>query len=285
MKKKYFLLLFLITYAVSSFSQSGWTREKKNLFLKADYQFYNSVDYYNNTGTEIKTSRFSQKTFSLYGEYGISKKFSINANIPVFRLNGYEATETVGGFGDIMIELKYSVKKGKFPIALSIAPSFPTGTKELYSKSKLNSFDKINLPTGDGEFNVWTTAAISHSFYPKPMYASAYTSFNFRTKYKDRNFQNQLQAGVEFGYKFAKKLLLSGKVFVFTGLGSQPVVADFIRGDGTSYTGITFNTSYDFGKHMGVFVQYFRSNSLIVKARNNYAANIFSFGITYSKKR
>ena len=285
MKKKYLLFLLVLTYSASSFSQSGWTREKKNFFLKADHQFYNSVDYHNNAGTVIKTSRFSQKTFSLYGEYGISKKFSINANIPVFRLNGYETTETVGGFGDILIELKYSVKKGKFPIALSIAPSFPTGTKTLFAKSKLNSFDKIDLPTGDGEFNVWTTAAISHSFYPKPMYASAYTSFNLRTKYKDRNFKNQLQTGVEFGYKFANKLWLSGKLFVFTGLGSQPTVADFIRGDGTSYTGATLSTLYEFGKHIGINVQYFKCNNLIVKARNTYAVNTFSFGITYSKKR
>ena len=285
MKKKYLLILLALAYSFSSFSQSGWTREKNNIYLKADYQFYSSNNYHNNTGTVIKTSRFSQKSFSLYGEYGISKKFSVNANIPVFKLNGYETTNTVGGFGDISIELKYSVKKGKFPIAVSIAPSLPTGAKQLFAKSKLNSFDKIDLPTGDGEFNVWTTAAISHSFYPKPIYASAYASFNLRTKYKDRDFQNQLQSGVEVGYKFANKLWLIGKLFVFTGLGSQPVVADFIRGDGTSYTGATLNTSYELGKHLSLFGQYFRCNSLIVKAKNNYTANIFSFGVTYIKKR
>lgn len=275
----------MLAFSTSSFSQSGWTREKKDYFIKLDYQFYNSVDYYNINGTLVKTNRFSQKTFSLYAEYGLSEKFSINTNIPLYRLNGYETTETVGGFGDVMVELKYAVKKGKFPIAVSIAPSFPTGTKELFANSKVNNFDKINLPTGDGEFNVWTTAAVSHSFYPKPMYASAYTSVNFRTKYEDTHFQNQFQAGMEFGYKFANKLWLSGKLFVFTGLGSQPVVADFIRGDGSSYTGLSLNSLYQLGKHLGVNVQYFRCNDLIVKTRNIYAANIFSFGITYSKKQ
>ena len=281
------LLIFFLASAscFNSFSQSGFTREKKNLFVKADYQFYNSEDYNNNSGTKIKTSKFSQKTFSLYGEYGISNRFAINANIPFFRLNGYETTNTVGGFGDVAVELKYALKKGKFPIALSIAPSLPTGTKQLLANSKTNSFDRIDLPSGDGEFNVWTTAAISHSFYPKPMYASAFTSFNYRTKYKERNFQNQFQTGIEFGYKFVNKLWLSGKVFVLTGVGPQPVFADFIRGDGSSFTGVTINTMYELGKHLGLTAQYFRCNSLIVDARNNYAAGTFSFGVTYIRKR
>lgn len=280
------LIFFLVTaYAVSSYAQSGFTREKKNFYLKADYQFYNSVVYRNNVGTAVKTNEFSQKTFSLYGEYGISDKFAINANIPVFRINGYENTNAVGGFGDVSFELKYALKKGKFPIALSIAPSLPTGTKKLFAKSKENSFDKIDLPTSDGEFNVWTTAAISHSFYPKPMYASAFTSFNFRTKYKERNFQDQFQAGVEFGYKFIDKLWLSGKLLVLTGVGPQPAIADFIRGDGASYTGVSINSQYELGKHLGLNAQYFRCNSLIVRAKNIYAAGTFSFGVVYVKKR
>jgi len=283
---KNLLIFFLASaYSVSSFSQSGFTREKQNFFVKADYQFYNSVNYNNNKGTEIETSRFSQKTFSLYGEYGISERFAINANIPVFRLNGYETTNAVAGVGDLSVELKYALKKGKFPIAVSIAPNLPTGTQQLFANSKLNNFDKIDLPTGDGEFNIWTTAAISHSFYPKPMYASAFTSFNYRTKYKDRNFQNQFQTGVEFGYKFVNKLWLSGKIFVLTGVGPQPMFADFIRGDGSSFTGVTINTLYELGKHLGLSAQYFRCNSLIVDARNNYAACTFSFGLTYVKKR
>ena len=283
--KNLLIFSFASTFCFNYYSQSGFTREKKNFFAKADYQFYNSVDYNNNNGTKIKTSEFSQKTFSLYGEYGISERFAINANIPVFRLNGYETTNTVSGFGDVSVELKYALKKVKFPIALSIAPSLPTGKQQLFANSKINSFDKIDLPTGDGEFNVWTTAAISHSFYPKPMYASAFTSFNYRTKYKERNFQNQFQTGVEFGHKFVDKLWLSGKVFVLTGVGPQPIFADFIRGDGSSFTGLTVSTLYELGQHLGLSAQYFRCNSLIVDARNNYAAGTFSFGVTYVKKR
>jgi hypothetical protein len=55
--------------------------------------------------------------------------------------------------------------------------------------------------------------------------------------YKDRNFQNQYQTGIE--YQFFDKLWINTKVSILTGVGRQPMTADFIRGDGTSYTGIS----------------------------------------------
>lgn len=285
MKKIALTSFMLIVGLTSTFAQSGWTKEKKNLFIKIDYQFYNSTDYNNLNGTTIQTDEFKQNTFLFYGEYGISNKFSINAYLPIFRFNAYENTETVSGIGDLKLELKYALLKGKFPLAISVAPEFPTGPKNLFAKSKVNSFDEINLPTGDGEFNVWTTAAISHSFYPKPLYVSAFTSFNYRTSFENRDFQNQLLSGVEAGYKLFDKLWLSGKLSALNGLGAKPRFADFIRGDGTTYTGISFNGMYEIGKNYGINLQYFTPSNLIVKSRNNYNANIYSIGLVYAKKR
>lgn len=284
MKKAFLIILILKVGITTTFAQSGWTKEKDNFFIKLDYQFYNSTDFNNLNGTSIQTDEFRQKTFLLYGEYGLSSKFSLNAYLPLIRFNAYQNTETVSGIGDLKLELKYALSKGKLPIALSIAPELPTGSKNLFAKSKINSFDEINLPTGDGEFNVWTTAAISHSFYPKPIYISAFTSFNYRTSFGNRDFQNQLLSGVEGGYKFFDKLWLSGKLSVLNGLGAKPQFADFIRGDGNTYTGLSVNSAYQVGKHYAINFQYFTPTSFVVNSRNNYDANTFSIGVSYSKK-
>jgi hypothetical protein len=55
------------------------------------------------------------------------------------------------------------------------------------------------------------------------------------------------------------------------------MTADFIRGDGTSYTGISL-WLYEIGNNFGLTAQYFNSNSAIVKAKNIYSNNIL-FGI------
>jgi hypothetical protein len=38
------------------------------------------------------------------------------------------------------------------------------------------------------------------------------------------------------------------------------MTADFIRGDGTSYTGISLGGLYEFGNNFGLTAQYFNSN-------------------------
>ncbi len=285
MKKYLFVLIILHGICINTFSQSGWIREKKDYFLKLDYTFYNATDYHNLQGDVLKTSSFSQKTIAIYTEYGLSNRFAFNVFLPILRQNSYQNSEAATGIGDLKLEIKYALLKGSFPVAVSLAPEFPIGSRELVVKNKNNPQELINLPTGDGEFNIWSTAAISHSFYPVNLYTSLYGSVNWRTTYKNRNFQNQFQTGAEIGYKIKNKIWINSKLLVLSGIGKSPQFADFIRGDGTTYTATTLGGLYEIGKHWGISTQYFRCNSLIEKARNNYAANIYSLGFIYNKKR
>ncbi len=285
MKKLYLILLIISGTIPLSFAQSGWTREKKNFFIKTSFDFYKSEDYRNLDAEKVITSEFAQKTLLIYAEYGLSNRLSLNTTFPAFRINGYNSTDNVSGIGDLRIELKYALLKDFIPVAVSIAPEFPIGNKNLFAKSNLNDFDEINLPTGDGEFNVWTTLAASHSFYPLPLYVSAFSSFNYRSKFEGRSFQNQLQNGIEVGYKAFNKLWLNTKVTTLSGIGKDPLTADFIRGDGTTYTGFSAGGLFEIGKHFGLNFQYYKAGDFIVKSRNIYAADIFSVGLTYSKKR
>ena len=283
-------LIYLLTFAIPVFvfGQSGWTKNKKSYFFKLDYSFYKANDFRNLNGESTITTDFNQKSVALYGEYGITDKFTIQTFVPIYKQNGFEETTKVSGFGDVQLEFKYALLTKNFPLALSIAPEFPTGKSNNFAEKVnvadgLSLIEKINLPTGDGEFNVWTTLAVSHSFAPKNLYASAYTAFNYRTQFEDINFQNQIKAGVEVGYKFFDKLWLNSKVTVLKGVGSKPKFADFIRGNGTSYTGIAAGAMYEFGKNIAITADYFNSNGLIVKAENVYVNNIFSVGIVYQR--
>ncbi|MCG9793285.1 transporter [Flavobacterium algicola] len=285
MKKYIYTFMLFALYAPTAVqAQSGWTKPKDTYFLKVDYSSYTSSDFRNNTGNSLTTSDFTQNAISAYGEYGISNRLTAIAFVPFFKQNSYETTNKVSGFGDVKLELKYALLNKSFPLSVSIAPEFPTGKKDNFAVNKSNPLEQINLPSGDGEFNVWTTLAVSHTFTPLKLYASAYSAFNYRTKYKERDFQNQYQAGVEVGYQFFDRLWVNTKVSILTGVGAQPTTADFIRGDGTSYTGVSVGGLYEIGKNFGLTAQYFNSNSAIVKAKNIYANNILSFGIVYQKK-
>lgn len=284
--KKYFYTLSILAlcFPVLSVAQSGWTKAKNTYFVKLDYSTYTSSDFRNNVGNSLKTTDFTQNAVSVYGEYGLTNRLTAIGFLPLYKQNGYETTNNVSGLGDLKLELKYALLQKSFPLSIAIAPEFPTGKKDNFATNKNNPLEKINLPSGDGEFNVWTTLAVSHSFSPSKLYASAFTAFNYRTSYKERDFQNQFQAGVEVGYQFFDKLWVNSKVSVLTGVGADPTVSDFIRGDGTSYTGVSVGAMYELTNNFGLTAQYFNSNSAIVKAKNIYANNILSVGIVYQKK-
>lgn len=276
------LIIFLVTIFFlqeNSHAQSGWVREPNDFFIKPDYTFYQSDQFFTINKVAQTTTTFSQKTYSLYAEYGISNSVNINTYIPILKINGYSNTATKSGIGDLKFELKYAIDKSNFPIAISFAPEFATGKKDLYAKLTNNPLDSLNLATGDGEFNLWTTIAASHSFYPKPYYASAFAAYNWRAK-----LSSQIQAGVEAGYKFKNKIWLISKLSILNSVGAK-TIGDFITNDGTNNTTFIVTGVYEVGKHLGIGFQFQQYNSLITKLRNSYKADVFSVYLTINKKR
>lgn len=285
MLKKYSAVVFLIGASNLLAAQSGWTRAKQDIFVKLDFTALKSNRYHNLAGDVVKTNTFQQQALLLYGEYGITGRFAIHVNLPLLKVNAFNVSKKVAGIGDARIEFKYALLKGRFPLAISVAPEFPTGPKQLLSQNLVNSFEKINLATGDGEFNIWTTLAVSHSFYPKPAYATLYTAFNKRTRFEGQSFQDQLQVGGEFGYKVKNKLWVSVKMFSLLGLGQKPAFADFIRSNGTTYTAYSLSGLWELGKHWGISAQYFGYTDLFFKSTNLYKAGQVSVGLSYQRKR
>ncbi len=284
----------LLTYAVvlmalfsssKSYAQSGWVKEKNEGYAKVSFSFFSSGDYYglggelNSTATE-----FNYNAVNLYGEYGITKRLTTTVNFPVYRSNSLETSELVSGIGDVRIGIKYGILRGKYPLSLSVSSEIPTGKEMLFANSKMPDpisglINTINLPTGDGEFNVWTTLAVSRSLHPVPVYLSLYASHNNRTE----DFTDQFQWGFEAGYIFSEAFMLRGKLTQLTTLGDDinPNV-NFIFGEGTEYMSYSFEAAYRFIENWNVeigYLNYFGSD--FVERKNIYAAPSFTVGISY----
>lgn len=280
---KFALSLLLLVNGFISFAQSGWTRSKHTSFVKVAYNYFQSDNYYNPTGDHLNTSVFRQQSITFYGEYGITDRFTTILHAPLLKANGYETTNTVYGIGDLKIEFKYRLLKN-IPVSISIAPEIPTGSRNNYAVNKSNSQERINLPTGDGEFNVWSTLAGSASFHPVPAYISGAVAFNYRTTYEDIDFRNQLKYTLEAGYKIADVVWINGTIAAQQSLGNASGITDFVRGDGTEFTAFGVGVAYAFMGNWSITAQVWTYGDLIFERKNIYAAPTFSVGVFYEIK-
>jgi len=280
LKKALFFGLFLCPYFL--FAQSGWTRAHKSLFLKLDASYLATDNYYNPNGDQIKTSIFRQTSYNFYGEYGFRPRLTFIIQAPLLRLNSFETTEVVAGIGDLRMEAKYRLTGNQFPVSVSVAPEIPTGRANAFAANKTFPDDRINLPTGDGEFNVWTTLAASKSL--GKIYVSAFTAYNFRGEYQDKKFRNLYQFGAEIGFNPWRPLWLNTKIRAqFSDGKSEHPELGFVRGDGTTYTLISVEGFYKITPQWGLTATYLSGGNWIAPFRNIYAAPYFSVGLVYER--
>lgn len=282
--KIYFISLISLCLFYQGFSQSGWTKPKGEFFGKLDFSSLSSEKYYNPSGLKINTNNFTQRSLNWYGEYGITDKLTFITAMPLLRINAFETTEPVTGVGDLKVELKYQLKSQGLPISISIAPEIPTGRSNAFSQSKTEPLERINLPTGDGEFNVWSTLAISKSI--GKAYGSIYGAYNYRTKYEGLAFRDLYAFGLEFGLSPIKDLWVNAKTKAqfSTGDCEHPELG-FVRGDATTYTLFSFEVYYKVTKNIGFSATYLTGTSFISPFRNIYIAPYFSVGVIYENKK
>jgi hypothetical protein len=272
----------LVCTTLTATAQGGWTRQKKAAFIKLDYSLLSATKYYTPLGNELTTNRFKQSTVQLYTEYGVTDRFTVIGALPLLKLNRFETTETVAGIGDFKLEAKYRLTSNDLPISVSIAPELPTGRKNAFSNNLTIPGDFINLPTGDGELNIHTTLAASKSF--GKWYGSAFTAYNFRTKYEGKSFRDLYQAGLEMGVNPITPLWLNVKLRSQWSVGtSKHPDLGFVRGDGTTYTLISAEAFYKISKKFGVSLTGLSGTNLISPFKNIYIAPYFSVGVVYER--
>jgi len=280
----FFLGLICLVNAKDGFTQSGWTKGKKEGFYQLSYQSMLSRDYFTLGGEQLETNQFTQQSLVFYGEYGVTDKFTIIANLPLQTWNGFENTQKVSGLGDLRLEFKHAILKKYLPLSISIAPELPIGKANNFAKSTINDFEQINLPSGDGEFNVWSTLASSFSLPKAPFYGSIFGAYNLRTEYDGIQFSDQFALGAEIGYQIAQKVWVNARLNALATVGDVLIATDFVRGDGTEYTSFSFGASMPVYKQIHLNLNYRNFNDLIFDRRNLYSSGVVSIGLYYERK-
>lgn len=244
-KASLFLICFFAIALASLHAQNGWTRPAKGIYSQLSLTTFSSNKYYSQEGTLFdQGSIFSSNGLLFYGEYGLNDRLTAMLDLPLLMLNRFNTTQTVAGLGNARLGLKYGLLKS-FPLSLAIEAEVPTddGVKlaNTLQPNDIGIIEQINLPTSDGEFNIWTTLAASRSTASGKTFGSVYTSFNYRTQ----GFSPQLQAGVEIGHLLWDKVYLIGKAKIQerlnTDLGQG---GSFLYGEGTTFASYNLTAMY-----------------------------------------
>lgn len=265
---------------VATQAQSGWAQSKGSSYSQLAWSYYASSDFYGTDGTLFSGSNtFSNHSLQLYGEYGWTDQLTVLADLPFLRVNRFSNTERVAGVGDIRLGLKYQFAK-QLPLAVSIMADIPTNDGVNFATAKsaneLGIFERINLPTSDGEFNLWTTVAYSQSFAKGKGYGSIYGQLNLRTK----EFSNQIKLGGELGYRLFPKLLAIARLSMQERWSDELAGgANFLYGEGTTFTSVGLSLMYDCGEHLRLVASFADYNSWLADLRNIYDGSTYMIGV------
>ena len=206
MKQLILPALFLITF--NAFSQSPWTKNINEGYLQASFTTIGSYDkIYGNP--DYKPQReITDNTVQLYGEYGVTDKTTLFANIPLKMVKTGDFTEDMSVIfpsftieetsetllGNIQLGIKHNFSNNKW--LLSGQLSIEANTSSYKENSGIRSgydawtFTPLFL-TGRG-FDSW--------------YIQAFTGFDIRTN----GYSSNYKLGGEVGYKALNWLWVAG---------------------------------------------------------------------------
>lgn len=277
-------------------AQSGWTQAKQAGYFKLNQSAIRAGQFYAPNGDLIDITTTSVYSTVLYGEYGITDRFTALLNAQLFvrsTINNLESRadgvvipgDEFNGPGEIQLGLKYGIiKKGPIVLAASGQLKLPSG-QNVGGKSEL-------LQSGDGAWGAIGMLHASHSFYPKPFYANLSVGYQWRgtadlaysTGLVTVNYDDAFVWGGELGWTPKENW-----AFAFKWTQVQPFPADMaggvtgsssIFGNRLTYFAIIPEANYIHPKNWGLSV----SAGGVLFARNILAAPSFNVGLFYILK-
>lgn len=266
-------LVLTLLCARGAHATSGYLRGPGSGYAKLSYWQMASHTYFTLDGTRRDSGqRLTQRGLVLFAEYGLIEHLAIAANIPLLRANSYSETSTALGIGDVTLELKTGVTLGAWHIALAVAPDLPTGRSLAFVSD--NNGGRINLPTGDGELNVWTRVALARAIEPLNAYASADVGYNVRTE----GFSDQLGFSFELGHLAFDHLWIIGRTRGQFSLSDDPNPAvPFLYGEGTEFIALDASLAVPIGPVLTIGLDY---SNVAFARRNIYGGSFFGGGMS-----
>ncbi|MFT5337461.1 MAG: hypothetical protein ACI9YL_001464 [Luteibaculaceae bacterium] len=279
-----FLGFFLMT-AIQVNAGGGWTQKKGEGFYKLSEWWLVYDKHFTDQGQfdpNIRTGVFN--TF-LYGEYGVTDRFTavVNANLMgrnstanVFSKTTNELliqAESVLAVGDIDLVGKWAIPLSKkVQTAVSVGLGLPTGAT--------NGGTQGNLQTGDGEFNQWLQLDLGTGFSlfsGVSSFANVFLAINNRTQ----GFSDEFRYGIETGLCLAKNRLwliyrMSGVESLYNGSSVLENETTGIFANNTEYLSYGFEFNYRIKNGWGVsagFASAFQGK--IIAAAPSYSVGVF----------
>lgn len=197
MKKQ--LLFGMVLVSVSLAAQSPWPRSKAGFFGQVAWQTIPTYDavFESENHLNIPLDReLTEHTLQLYGEYGLGRRTTIVAAMPLrFLKNGdflpvpYTAPQTAEGtlfgLGNASLAMKTAILKGNVRLTGSLKLDFPSKQYD----------DPTGLRTG---YDAWTfQPSLSTGMGLGLVYWFAYAGYGFRSN----DYSTFLNTGAEVGVK------------------------------------------------------------------------------------
>lgn len=274
------LLLLPSTALLSSPAQaafSGFVQEKGGGFAILSYSSFSSSELYRTNGERSSaTGEFSQNNVNFYADIGVFDFLTVGAFGPVLRFNSFDTSEVGSGVGDLSLFAKVGSQLWGFHGAIMVAVELPTGQNELFVDTDFDGI-RINLPTGDGETNVWTHLSVSRGFSVIPNlvhgFATLSGGINVRTQ-----FAEQATLNADIGFNIAQWVdLIVGLESQFTLSDDLDPTGTFLFGDGTEFVAITAKTFITIPKTPLKGVLEYRNT--FANLKNLYAGSAFGGGL------
>lgn len=298
MKKATIIFWLLLAFALRpAQAQSGWTQSQGAGFFKASQGLIRASSFFNPDGEVIDITTTSVYISSLYGEYGLNSRFTALLDAPLFvrsTINNRESTvdgfvipgDEFSGIGDLSLGLQYGIIQGKkIVLAASGRVKLPTG-ENVGGSSEL-------LQNGDGAWGFTGMLHASHSFYPRPFYATLSAGYQWRGSaqldYKAGqetvDYDDAFRWSGEIGWTQADSpwrlaLKLDHVIALENGSNGGLSGGSSIFGNRISYLGITPEASYMLENGWGLAA----SVGTVATANNILAAPLLNLGVVFMLK-
>ncbi len=223
--KKLLTLVILLWSSTLVFAGGGWPQQKGKGYFKLNQFWITTNQFFNGSGAVEPNEKMGQFFTSIYGEYGISDRFTGIVNWP-FYARAYEQVvgspgqiipeDAINGVGDLDLMVKYGVTSGK---SIAVSASLLLGVPLGESSGGVSGV----LQTGAGEFNQMIQLDAGKSFaignvYP---YTNVFVALNNRTNGFSDEFRYGFEVGV--GYKFLFAVLRVNGVRSFNNGTKAPI--------------------------------------------------------------
>lgn len=286
-KKMQKLIVFVILFfgmSVSVFAGGGWVLGKGGSYIKLSEWWIVSDQHFTDAGLIDPNVTSGIFNTSLYGEYGITDRFTVIGYVPFFSRatmnNQISATtgevinegDAIQSFGDTDIGLKYGILKNKrVALAASLTLGLPLGN----SKGGREG----NLQTGDGEFNqiLQVDAGLPFKLFGQ----NGYTNLSLGVNNRTGGFSDEFRYGAEVGFGLMEnKLWLIGRIVgtesMRNGTLSNDINSTSIFANNSEFSSYSVEAAYYLTKKVGVsasFASAFRGQ--IIFAAPSYSVGVF----------